>query len=158
MAYRSRRPFERGPPDRGGRRPRFTGPGRGGDSRYFDTPARPTESEVVVNYNKLQPYDLSQEVNIRVYDVSIRSASFVIRKDDAGNKVIDPATGKLARDFIPRDGTVCDDEKYKKKFFESNKPWRIFTELVKEEQKADPSFHLDVSISKNSTLLSHYHL
>ena len=154
MFHGKRRSFGGDPFDRGGSRPR-----RDGGYRNFETHAPPSESEVVTNYNKLRPFDLNAEVNIRVYNVSIRSASLKIRKDDTGNKVIDPVSGKLVRDFIPRDDTVCDDKKYKKKFFESNKPWRIFTELVKEEQKADPSFHLDVSISTYSNLLFlRYHL
>ena len=145
MAYRrDNRPFGRGPSDRGGGRARFDGPGRGGGNRHLETP-RPTESEVVVNYNKLNLFDPNKEVNIRVYDVSIRSASFRVQKDDAGNTVIDPATGRPVREFIARAGTVCEDEKYKKKFFGSNKPWRIFKQLVEDEQKLDPSFHIDVS-------------
>ena len=121
--------------DRGGGRPR-TNQG----NRQFET-SRPTESEVVLNYCRLNPIEPSLDMEMRIYKVCIRSASFQVQKDDAGNKIIDPATGNLLRKFT---STELSDE-FKTKFFKTLKPWRIYKKLVQDELEKDPLFVLSVS-------------
>lgn len=124
--------------DRGGGRGR--GRGGGGYQR------RPTECNVTVNYNSLSILDNSKEVDICVYRVAIKSASYRIQQDEAGNKKTNPDTGEFLRDWNTRSNTVMEaDEKFQKRFYSSMKPWRIYKELVRDQQQKIPKFHLDVS-------------
>lgn len=118
--------------DRGG------GRGGGGGGRGGFRP-KPTEVRVAVNYNQLKIKDSSREVGIDVYKVTIKSASFQCRLDQDRNKVLDNS-GRVQRDFVAREESVCADEKFKKRFFSSEKPWRIYKKLVQ-----DHSFDLFVS-------------
>lgn len=129
--------------DRGGGRGRGRG---GGGYQRGSQPSQPTECNVTVNYNSLGIFDKSKEVDICVYRVAIKSASYKIQQDEAGNKKTNPDTGGLLRDWNTRSNTVMEaDEKFQKRFFSSMKPWRIYKELVQDQQKKNPKFHLDVS-------------
>lgn len=117
--------------------------GRGG--RGGPPPPRPTECDVVVNYNMLTTLDPPQEVDVNVYKVAIKSARWEAQKDDNGNKKLNSTTGKPELDFVTRPDAVSADEKFAKRFFSSAKPWRIYKQLVHDQQKTNPSFQLHVS-------------
>ncbi|KAL7521041.1 hypothetical protein ACHAWX_005735 [Stephanocyclus meneghinianus] len=130
--------------DRGGGRGRFGGRGgAGGGGGGRGGGPRPTECNVVMNYNKLDVLDPSKHVDLSVYKVTIKTARYVPHVNEAGEKVRDPGTGKCVMVFTARDTSVCEDPKFKKRFFASEKPWRILKKLIKDRQVDDPSFVLD---------------
>jgi hypothetical protein len=116
--------------------------GRGG-GRSPDTP-RPTECNVVTNSYKLEVLDPTREVGLSSYEVTIKSASRKVKKDENG-VVIKSETGRPLYDFVARETSVCNDEKFAKRFFASDKPMRIFKSLVEDERRKNSSFTLAVS-------------
>lgn len=141
--------------DRGGGRGRFGGRGSGGGGGGGRGGGpRPTECNVVMNYNKLDVLDPSKQVDLSVYKVTIKTARYVPHVNEAGEKVRDPGTGKCVMVFTARDTSVCEDPKFKKRFFASEKPWRILKKLIKDRQVDDPSFLLDVSYSSTTSSFS----
>jgi hypothetical protein len=135
--------------DRGGTFGRGGGGGRGNPAHN-----RPTEAQVVVNYNKLNIIDPSSEVGIDVYKVTIKSAYNKERHDQDGNKVLDNS-GRVQREFVAREKSVCDDEKFKKRFFSSEKPWQIYKKLLQDQRACNSSFELFVSTSAWVVLVKH---
>ena len=142
MAYDRRRdnPGFGGDDHRGGR-----GRGYGGQGNRRGGPApgpRPTEATVTLNYNKLS-IDPACEVGMDFYKVEIKSAAFKPKLED-GNKILDDS-GRVVREFTARESSVSADDKFKKRFFSSMKPWLIYKQLCSDQQQEDPSFDLFVS-------------
>lgn len=128
---------------RGGGRARYGSRGgySGGGGRGPPPPViRPTEAEVAVNYYKLNIDDPSKIVDMDFFKVDIKSAAFKVKMDEDGNKILDDS-GRVVREFTTR----YLDDKFKKRFFSSMKPWRIYKQLNLDQQTINPSFDLFVS-------------
>jgi len=93
---------------------------------------------VVVNYNKLDIIDPAREVDVHVYKVIIKSASYKVKVDAEGNKMQDPTNANRPwREFVARSTSVNADDTFKKRFFSSMKPWRIYKQLVEDHEEFD---------------------